>query len=158
MDRGIEVSKKLHFYKFCENQWLNRKGRSKLALQLRGSLSYFLDVLVQAEHLEPGAIQRKCYPLPGCRSWDRNCWYIKGQVCGAENVDKQQDTAIGEGVGGTGISVMGTSGHNASHLSICLQEASKTESLLLSPKCSLEVIKSSGPRRTKLGLWSGKFL
>lgn len=80
-------------------------------------------MLVQAEHLEPGAIQRKCYPLPGCRSWDRNCWYIKGQVCGAENVDKQQDTAIEEGVGGTGISVMGTPGHNASHLSICLQEA-----------------------------------
>lgn len=86
-----------------------------------------LYVLIQAEHPKTGARWRKCYPVPGC---SRGVgieigvlWDIQGKVCGAENVGKQQDTAIGEGAGGTNISVMGTSGHNASHLSSCLQEA-----------------------------------
>lgn len=72
-------------------------------------------MLIQAEH--PKTRSR------GVGTETGMLWDIQGKVLEAENVGKQQGIATGEEAGGTNISVMGTSGHNASHLSSCLKEA-----------------------------------
>lgn len=119
-DRGIWVSMELNFYKFRENQWLNKLAPPAKQLCWPLALCALLGRTTQ-DRSQPET-ELSCAWLRK-RSWDWN-WDAMG--CWGRSMwswKRWWTTAFGERTGGSKISVTGTWGRNASHFSSCLQEA-----------------------------------